>query len=73
MEAVCFGSDITWGGKGEGNGPRVAADMENGVYKGGWQSESLSWPDCKSIIADYATVMLKGYSGNHSLRRRYCC
>jgi non-reducing end alpha-L-arabinofuranosidase len=67
MEALYWGTDITWGGKGDGSGPWVAADLENGVFKGnkgGWQSQSLSWPNCKSIIANYATGMLKGYSGN---------
>ena len=60
--------DITWGGKGEGNGPWVAADLENGVFKGdkgGWQSQSISTPNAKSVIACYATAMLKGPSGNH--------
>jgi hypothetical protein len=68
MEAVYWGNDITWGGKGEGNGPWVAADLENGVFKsdkGGWQSQSLSVPNAKSVIAPYATAMLKGPSGNH--------
>ncbi|HEY5960008.1 MAG TPA: arabinofuranosidase catalytic domain-containing protein, partial [Polyangiaceae bacterium] len=68
MEAVYFGNDITWGGKGSGNGPWVAGDLENGVFKsdkGGWQSQSLSVPSAKSIIAAYATAMLKGPSGNH--------
>ncbi|HEX2670775.1 MAG TPA: arabinofuranosidase catalytic domain-containing protein, partial [Polyangiaceae bacterium] len=68
MEAVYWGSDITWGGKGEGSGPWVAADLENGVFKGnkgGWQSQSLSTPSAKSVIAQYATAMLKGPSGNH--------
>lgn len=67
MEAVYFGNDITWGGQGEGNGPWVAADLENGVYKcdqGGWQSQNIQVPEAKSIIADFATVMLKGPSGN---------
>jgi len=68
MEAVYWGSDITWGGKGEGSGPWVAADLENGVFKGdkgGWQSQSLSTPSAKSVVAPYATAMLKGPSGNH--------
>lgn len=68
MEAVYWGSDITWGGKGDGSGPWVAADLENGVFKankGGWQSQSLSFPNSKSVIAAYATAMLKGPSGNH--------
>jgi hypothetical protein len=68
MEAVYFGNDITWGGKGEGNGPWVAADLENGVFKsnkGGWQSQSLMVPNAKSVTARFATAMLKGPSGNH--------
>lgn len=68
MEAIYFGNDITWGGRGEGNGPWVAADLEFGVYKsdqGGWQSEEVYTASAKSIIADFATAMLKGPSGNH--------
>jgi len=68
MEAVYFGNDITWGGKGQGNGPWVAADLENGVFKcdkGGWQSQSLSVPSAKSITASFAVAVLKGPSGNH--------
>jgi non-reducing end alpha-L-arabinofuranosidase len=68
MEAVYWGTDITWGGMGEGNGPWVAADLENGMFKGdkgGWQSQSILTPSAKSVIASYATAMLKGPSGNH--------
>jgi len=68
MEAVYFGNDITWGGQGQGKGPWVAADLENGVFKcdkGGWQSQSLSVPSAKSITAAFAMAMLKGPSGNH--------
>ncbi len=67
MEAVYFGSDITWGGKGDGNGPWVAGDLENGVFKsdkGGWQSQSIMVPGAKSIAAAFAVAMLKGPSGN---------
>jgi len=68
MECVYFGTDITWGGKGEGNGPWIAADLENGMYKcdkGGWQSNTLQVPSAKSIIADYVTAMVKGPAANH--------
>jgi hypothetical protein len=67
MEAVYWGSDTTWGGKGDGNGPWVAADLENGVFKGdkgGWQTTAVT-PGAKSVIASFATAMLKGPSGNH--------
>ena len=68
MEAVYWGSDVTWGGHGDGNGPWIAADLENGVFKsdkGGWQSQSITVPNAKSIVANFATAMLKGPSGNH--------
>ncbi|MBN2526332.1 MAG: alpha-L-arabinofuranosidase [Deltaproteobacteria bacterium] len=67
MEAIYFGDDITWGGRGEGDGPWVAADLEFGVYKsdkGGWQSEDVYTPSAKSIDADFVVAMLKGPSGN---------
>lgn len=67
MEAVYFGSDTTWGGKGDGKGPWVAGDLENGVFKsdkGGWKTTAVT-PAAKSIVANYVTAMLKGPSGNH--------
>jgi hypothetical protein len=67
MEALYFGIDTTWGGKGDGNGPWLAADLENGVFKfdkGGWQT-TVTAPNAKSIIANFVTGMLKGPSGNH--------
>ncbi len=66
MEALYWGTDTTWGGKGDGNGPWLAADLENGMFKsdkGGWQTTTTS-PNAKSIIASFATGMLKGPSGN---------
>jgi hypothetical protein len=33
MEAIYWGSDTFWGGKGQGNGPWIAADLENGMFK----------------------------------------
>ena len=67
MEALYWGTDTTWGGKGDGNGPWLAADLENGMFKsdkGGWQTTSTS-PNAKSIIATFATGFLKGPSGDH--------
>ena len=66
MECIYFGSDKDWGGPGQGNGPWVAADLEDGVFKGndaGWQwgkTHTTPWPDALSIEADYVTAMLKG-------------
>ena len=34
MEALYLGTDTTWGGTGDGNGPWIAADLENGMFKG---------------------------------------
>jgi len=68
MEAVYWGTDTTWGGTGQGSGPWIAADLENGMFKGdkgGWQSQAINTPSAKSVIASYATAMLKGPSGNH--------
>ena len=56
------------GGRGQGDGPWIAADLEFGVYKsdqGGWQSEDVYTPSAQSLIANFVTAMLKGPSGNH--------
>lgn len=66
MEAVYFGSDTEWGGPGQGSGPWVAADLEDGVFKGddaGWmwgKTHTTPWPTAYSIIGNFATAMLKG-------------
>jgi hypothetical protein len=68
MEALYWGTDVTWGGKGDGKGPWIAADLENGMFKGdkgGWQSQSVYTPSAKSMLYAYATAFLKGPSGNH--------
>ncbi len=72
MEAVYWGSDTGWGGKGQGNGPWIAADLENGMFKcdrGGWQSNIVVSQACpgalaQSIAAKFATAMLKGPATN---------
>jgi hypothetical protein len=66
MEAIYFGSDTGWGGYGQGNGPWVAADLENGMFKGddGYyqygDTHKTPWPNAKSIVANFVTAMLKG-------------
>ena len=70
MEAVYWGTDVGWGGYGQGNGPWIAADLENGMFKGNagyWQygnTHKTPWPTAQSVIANYATAMLKGPSDN---------
>lgn len=70
MEAIYWGTDVGWGGYGQGSGPWIAADLENGMFKGnagGWQygdTHKTPWPTAKSIIANWATLFLKGPSDN---------
>jgi len=61
MEAIYWGSDTLWA-RGGGNGPWIAADLENGMYKG----DSTNTPSNTSITGmPWVTAMLKGPSGNH--------
>jgi hypothetical protein len=72
MEAVYWGSDTYWGGKGQGNGPWIAADLENGMFKcneGFPQTSVIVSQACptamaQSITAKFATAMLKGPADN---------
>jgi len=70
MEALYWGTDVGWGGYGMGNGPWVGADLENGVFKGnagGWlwgDTHKTPWPTALSVVANFATTMLKGPSDN---------
>ena len=61
MEALYFGSSTQWS-KGNGTGPWVMADLEDGVYHGG--NPSAVTTSNTSLVADYVTGMLKGPSGN---------
>lgn len=66
MEAVYFGSDVMWGGYGQGKGPWIAADLEDGVFKGSdagynyGKTHTTPWPTAYSIIGNFVTAMLKG-------------
>ena len=61
MEAVYFGSSTQWA-VGNGSGPWVLADLENGVFHGG---DPNAVTDTNTPIdADYVTAMLKGPSGD---------
>ncbi len=61
MEAVYFGSSTQWA-VGNGDGPWVLADLENGVFHG--HDPHTVTETNTPIIADYVTAMLKGPSGN---------
>lgn len=60
MEAIYFG-DCPFFGNGSGNGPWVLADLEAGTFP-----SSQQWDDnIPSLnVPAYATLMLKGYSGD---------
>jgi|GEM_PF-1750882 len=70
MEAIYWGTDVNWGGYGQGNGPWVAADLEDGMFKGNeggygyGATHTTPWPTAQSVIASFATAMLKGPSDN---------
>ena len=71
MEAIYWGTDVGWGGYGEGTGPWVAADLENGMFKGNaggynyGSSHTTPWPTALTVSATYATTVLKGPSTNN--------
>ena len=71
MEAIYWGTDVGWGGYGQGNGPWIAADLENGMFKGnagGWQygdKNKTPWKTAYTVNANFATLVLKGPSTNH--------
>ncbi len=56
MEAIYFGNSRSWG-SGEGNGPWVMADLENGLFSG--QGAATNAAD-KSMTSAYVTGMVKG-------------
>jgi hypothetical protein len=62
METLEWGNITNWS-HGTGNGPWVLADLENGVYAGSQSTGTVS--SNTPLIANYATLMLKGPSGNH--------
>lgn len=61
MEAVYFGTSTQWA-KGNGSGPWVEADLEDGVYHGG--DPNAVTATNTPVSATYVTAMLKGASGN---------
>jgi len=62
MECLYFGADTQFGQSGGGNGPWVAADIENGMYEG-YENGSAKVASNTSITGmSYVTGMLKGLS-----------
>ncbi len=62
METLEWGNLTVWS-YGSDNGPWVLADLENGVFAGGQATGSVS--SNTPLVADFASLMLKGPSGDH--------
>ena len=62
MEAVYFGTSRWWG-HGEGNGPWVMADLENGL----WAGDKKAAP-APSMDHQYVTAMAKGKKAHFALK-----
>lgn len=61
MEAVYFGKCTIWG-KGDGDGPWVMGDLENGLWAGNFSP----FTDSKPITSKYVTGMVKGDAAGSS-------
>jgi non-reducing end alpha-L-arabinofuranosidase len=64
LETIYFGTCTWWGG-GNGSGPWVMGDLENGLYAGGTNGVNQN---NTSVPYDYVTAMLKGKPGTWALR-----
>ena len=62
MESVYFGSSRGWG-IGQGDGPWIMADLENGL----WASDSRNASE-PSITHTFVTAMLKGKKGAFAIK-----
>ena len=62
MEAIYFGTSTGWG-HGQGNGPWVMADLENGLWAG-----DVKDAPAPSITFKYVTAMAKGKKGGFALK-----
>lgn len=63
MEAIYFGNSSGWG-KGNGTGPWIMADLENGL----WAGDTHVNPGNPSIDAEYVTAMVKGGRNGFGLK-----
>ena len=62
MSALYFGNSSAWG-HGEGKGPWVMADLENGLWAGATKASSAP-----SVTSQYVTAMTKGKKGGFALK-----
>jgi len=63
MEAVYFGNCTVWG-YGQGSGPWVMADLENGLWAGNMRSNNRNLP----MKSEYVTAMVKGATNGFALK-----
>jgi len=63
MECVYFGTSKGWG-YGQGNGPWVMADLENGLWAGNNRVNNLNLP----LTSEYVTAMVKGNTNGFALK-----
>ncbi|WP_078941052.1 alpha-L-arabinofuranosidase B [Streptomyces sp. XY152] len=64
MEAIYFGNNKVWG-YGEGNGPWIMADLENGLFSGVNQRYNAGDP---SISHRFLTAIVKGEPNHWAIR-----
>ena len=62
MEAIYFGTSKGWG-HGQGDGPWVMADLENGLWAGNERAAPAG-----SVNFQYVTAMAKGKQGSFALK-----
>lgn len=63
MESVYWGNSRGWG-RGNGDGPWVMGDLENGL----WAGNASVNPDYDPVVADYVVAMVKGGSGSFAIK-----
>jgi hypothetical protein len=63
MEAVYFGTCNVWG-RGQGTGPWVMADLENGLWAGNNKENDQNLP----MRTEYVTAMVKGNTNGFALK-----
>jgi hypothetical protein len=64
MEAIYFGSSVTWG-TGSGSGPWIMADLENGLFSG---FNTRNNPADLTVTSRFVTAVVKGEPGTWAIR-----
>lgn len=64
MEAIYFGSNTIWG-RGDGSGPWIMADLENGLFSGSDPKLNAGDP---TVTPRFLTAVVKGEPGHWAIR-----